>query len=337
MSGVPWDASYHDGTAPWDIGRPQPAIVRVASEGGFAGAVLDPGCGTGENALYIASLGLSVLGVDVAETALAIAQAKAEDRGIEVEFAAADAFQLERLGRKFETVLDCGLFHTFDADERPRYVASLASVTEQDGTVYVLCFSDDGPDTGPHPISKDELRAAFNRSNGWNVTAIEPDRVQTRNDEDGAPAWFATVKRIWTAELVSPVAVPWLVTRCSSSLEMASARIADAARWVRSFGGHRDRSIRCATLAAFRPGCGSAPDRCRRRKRRAVRRARNSYAVTIASRPRRVARSATGPPPTRRLVAVEPLNVDVGGGGSLVPHRVRDRPGGQALRSEREP
>ena len=130
MTGLPWDASYHDGPAPWDIGQPQPAIVRLASEGGFAGAVLDAGCGTGENALHVASLGLSVLGVDVAETALAIARKKAADRGIEVEFAAADAFQLERLGRRFETVLDCGLFHTFDGDEQPRYVASLASVTE---------------------------------------------------------------------------------------------------------------------------------------------------------------------------------------------------------------
>src|SRR5436190_21073996 len=141
MTGLPWDASYQDGPAPWDVGQPQPAIVRVASEGGFAGAVLDAGCGTGENALHVASLGLSVLGVDVAETALAIARQKAEDRGIAVEFAAADAFQLERLGRRFETVLDCGLFHTFDRDERPGYVASLASVTEHDGTLFVLCFS----------------------------------------------------------------------------------------------------------------------------------------------------------------------------------------------------
>ena len=162
---------------PWDIGQPQPAIVRLASEGGFTGAVLDAGCGTGENALHVASLGLSVLGVDVAETALAIARAKADDRGIEVEFAAADAFELERLGRRFETVLDCGLFHTFDGEERPRYVASLASVTEHDGTLYVLCFSDDGPDIGPHPISQEELRAAFNPSTGWNVAAIEPDRL----------------------------------------------------------------------------------------------------------------------------------------------------------------
>jgi ubiquinone/menaquinone biosynthesis C-methylase UbiE len=196
MTGQPWDASYDDGPAPWDIGRPQPAIVRVASAGGFAGTVLDAGCGTGENALHLASLGLPVLGVDVAETALAIARAKADERGIEVEFAVADAFQLERLGRRFDTVLDCGLFHTFDSDERPRYVASLASVTKRGGTLYVLCFSDAGPDTGPHPVSEEQLRAAFDPGSGWNVTAIEPDRVQTRFHDDGAPAWFATITRL---------------------------------------------------------------------------------------------------------------------------------------------
>jgi hypothetical protein len=49
----------------------------------------------------------------------------------------------------------------------------------------------------PHPISQEELRSAFNPGSGWNVAAIEPDRVQTRfHDADGAPAWFATVKRI---------------------------------------------------------------------------------------------------------------------------------------------
>ena len=158
--------------------------------------MLDAGCGTGENALHVASLGLPVLGVDVAETALAIARAKAGDRGIEVEFAAADAFKLERLGRRFDTVLDCGLFHTFDGGERPGYVASLASVTRRDGTLYVLCFSDDGPGTGPHPVSQEDLRAAFTSRNGWNIAAIAPDRVQTRYHDDGAPAWFAAIKRI---------------------------------------------------------------------------------------------------------------------------------------------
>jgi SAM-dependent methyltransferase len=103
MTGLPWDASYRDGPAPWDIGRPQPAVARVAAEGGFVGAVLDAGCGSGENALHLGSLRLSVVGVDVAETALAIARETAGDRGIDVEFAACDAFQLQRLGLVFNT------------------------------------------------------------------------------------------------------------------------------------------------------------------------------------------------------------------------------------------
>jgi SAM-dependent methyltransferase len=197
MTGLPWDASYHDGPAPWDTGQPQPAIVRLASECGFAGPVLDAGCGTGENTLHVASLGLPVLGVDVAKTALAIARAKAAERGIEVEFAAADALQLKRLGRMFETVLDCGLFHTFDGSERPGYVASLASVTAHGGTLYVLCFSDEGLDTGPHPVSQEELRSAFSPGDGWSIAAIKADRVQTRYHGDaGAPAWLVTITRI---------------------------------------------------------------------------------------------------------------------------------------------
>ncbi len=92
-------------------------------------------------------------------------------------------------------MLDCGLFHTFNGDERPEYLASLRSVTEPNGTLHVLCFSDIGPDIGPHPISQEDLLAAFNAGNGWSVTAIQPDRIQTRYSDDGAPAWLATVKR----------------------------------------------------------------------------------------------------------------------------------------------
>jgi SAM-dependent methyltransferase len=197
MAGRPWDASYHDGPAPWDIGGAQPAIVRIAARGEIAGPVLDAGCGSGENALHLASMGLSVLGVDVAETALALARQKAADRGLDVEFAAADALHLERLQRTFRTVLDCGLFHAFDTEERAAYAASLGSVTDLGGTLYVLCFSDEGPDTGPHPVSRDDLHAAFNPRGGWRVVAIEADRVGTRfHGDTGASAWLATITRI---------------------------------------------------------------------------------------------------------------------------------------------
>ncbi|OKJ99000.1 SAM-dependent methyltransferase [Amycolatopsis sp. CB00013] len=189
MTGLPWDASYLEGPAPWDFGGPQPAVVRAA--GSFTGTVLDAGCGSGENALHLASRGLPVLGVDVAETALAIARRRASQLGLDAEFLTADALHLERLGRRFDTVLDCGLFHAFDADERVAYVKSLEAVTK--GTLYILCFSD-GENAGPHPVKREALTKPFGA--GWRVKAIVEERVRTRfHDEAGAPAWFATIER----------------------------------------------------------------------------------------------------------------------------------------------
>jgi SAM-dependent methyltransferase len=196
QAGQPLDASYRHGPAPWDLGRPQPAVLRLAGEGAFAGAVLDAGCGTGENALHIASLGLSVVGVDAAETAVSMAREKAVRRGADVEFMVGDARHLDRLGRVFETVLDCGLFHMLEGDERREYAASLASVTSRGGHVYVLCFSDAEPDNaGPHPVSQEDLRAAFEGSGAWTVASIDPDRLEARFAPQGLPAWLAKIER----------------------------------------------------------------------------------------------------------------------------------------------
>ncbi len=65
-----FEAAYQDGSAPRDVGGPQPDIVRLAEEGEIVGDVLDAGCGTGENALYLAALGRRVMGVDAAPSAI---------------------------------------------------------------------------------------------------------------------------------------------------------------------------------------------------------------------------------------------------------------------------
>jgi len=157
--------------------------------------VLDAGCGTGENTLHLAALGLPVLGTDVAATALALAGQKAAQRGLAAEFLVADALHLESLGRTFRTVLDSGLFHTFDRREQSRYARSLASATRTGGTLYLLAFSDAGPDQGPHPVSPADLRKAFSAEAGWRTATIVPDRLQTRFHPHGAAAWLACVER----------------------------------------------------------------------------------------------------------------------------------------------
>jgi SAM-dependent methyltransferase len=194
-----WDSIYSgDELPPWDIGRPQPAFVRLAESGAFTGRVLDAGCGTGEHALLAAAVGADATGVDLAAHAIAKAREKAADRGLTVRFEVGDALDLGRLGATYNAGIDSGLFHTFDDEGRVRYVASLASVMEPGGTCYLMCFSENQPgDFGPRRVTQAELRAAF--SDGWNVTDIVPAvfDVNRRPEFAGttAQAWLATITR----------------------------------------------------------------------------------------------------------------------------------------------
>src|SRR5436190_12210892 len=114
MTGGSWDEAYQQNAAPWDIGRPQPAIVRIAEWGGLIEPVLDSGCGSGEHALLAASMGLEVKGVDISQTAVEHARAKARQRGLSAEFIVGDVMALDEIDRlepPFRTVIDTGCFH----------------------------------------------------------------------------------------------------------------------------------------------------------------------------------------------------------------------------------
>jgi SAM-dependent methyltransferase len=110
--------------------------------------VLDAGCGTGENALHVASLGLPVLGIDAAETALAIARAKADDRGIEGELAAAAiaALFISVNGvRRSGTSERTRQYATWRLD---RYRFGVRRACQRSGTPAVLTLRSRAPDSG---------------------------------------------------------------------------------------------------------------------------------------------------------------------------------------------
>ena len=184
--------SAYLGTPPWDIGRPQPAIVRLAETGQITGSVLDVGCGTGENVLYLAEHGYAAAGVDGAPTAINKARAKAKRRGLNASFEVADALNLPTPERQFDTLIDSGLFHVFSDDERPRFRESLGRVVRSGGTYFLMCFSDHQPgDWGPRRVTQAEIRAVF--GDGWRVNSIEPSVFETNVGE--AQAWLATISR----------------------------------------------------------------------------------------------------------------------------------------------
>ncbi len=199
MTGGSWDEAYQHENTPWDIGRPQPAIVRIAEWGGFVEPVLDSGCGSGENALLAASMGLEVKGVDLSRTAIERARGKARQRGLSVEFIVGDVLaldQIERLEPPFWTIIDTGCFHTFVNADRPLYASSLAAVTETGAVLHLLCFSEDTPGTdGPRRVTQGEIFATF--SGDWQVDTIEPETFSVSNLWSGpAPsAWLARIVR----------------------------------------------------------------------------------------------------------------------------------------------
>jgi cyclopropane fatty-acyl-phospholipid synthase-like methyltransferase len=187
------------GHAPWDIGKPQQVFLDLADR--ITGSILDAGCGTGDNALFFASRGHKVTGIDFLEEPIQRAKRKAAERGLSATFLVMDALALKDLPEVFDSVIDSGLFHVFSDEDRRRYVKGLASVLRPGGRSFLLCFSDEEPGTqGPRRVSKKELHDAF--AQGWVIESIEPSRYEVRPDlkdltfsEGGPRAWFAVIRR----------------------------------------------------------------------------------------------------------------------------------------------
>jgi cyclopropane fatty-acyl-phospholipid synthase-like methyltransferase len=191
-----WNRTYLDEWAPWDIGRPQQAFVDLEVAGEIGPPVLDSGCGTGEHALLFASREIEVVGIDISTTAIERARSKAAERGLETTFLVGDVLSLDQLDRRFRTVVDCGVFHLFEDDDRARYVMSLSSVLEDGGVLHLMCFSEHTPGVqGPRRVTQEEILSAF--ADGWDIERIEPSILEVKEHWAPEPAktWLARIVR----------------------------------------------------------------------------------------------------------------------------------------------
>ena len=187
-----FNESYR-GSPPWDIGRPQPEFVKLAENGEILGRVLDVGCGTGENAIFLSQFGTEVWGIDSASLAIEKAKLKAQERRARVRFLVGNAFRLDELGTKFDTVVDCGLFHIFSDQERVLFTKSLRSAMEIHGTYFMLAFSTKEPTNwgGPRRLSEEEIRDVFRQ--GWKINYVKDCRIETNLHPEGGKGLLSSI------------------------------------------------------------------------------------------------------------------------------------------------
>lgn len=183
---------YYLRRPPWDTGISPPELLEFIA-GKTPGRALDLGCGTGTNAITLASSGWQTVGVDFVAKAVHRARRKAQAAGVQVDFYTADVTRLpEKIlppdpasgarRPRFDLVLDIGCFHGLDAPGKRRYLDQLPRLLAPGGTFLLYGFV--------HP---EEARAIG--INPSDLIAIE-DRLDCIRRQDGfdrgraASAWM---------------------------------------------------------------------------------------------------------------------------------------------------
>ena len=217
---------YGKSEVPWDLfGRPQPVVRAAAKAGAFGAsgtAILDCGCGAGDNANWLAARGYAVLGFDFSTSAVATARSRSVSAatasaiaaaGGAVEFATASAVDLgaaERLRARarelggFAVVLDSALLHCLDDGAQQTYIDGLRPLVRAGGTLFVGCFSDANPDpwANPRRMSEAQLRGLLSEARGWRVSELREawyERPAGRSESSGGAwtmAWWCVAERL---------------------------------------------------------------------------------------------------------------------------------------------
>ena len=165
---------------PWDIGAPQPIVVEWEAAGRFRGHVLDAGCGTGDNAVFLASRGFRVTAVDIAPTAIETARG----RGDGVDWVVGDSAAFTG---QFDTVLASALIHCVPAEQRPGLAGALRNAAVDGALLNLTSLAVEG---SPFDMTETELRTALEDS-GWEITRFDRDVISLTGvyDMPQLPVW----------------------------------------------------------------------------------------------------------------------------------------------------
>ena len=137
--------AYRKGIPPWDIGKPDFNLVHTVTTAPIAPCkALEIGCGTGDNAIWLAQHGFEVTGIDISEIAIGKAKEKAAQANARCTFAVRNILHEPVGGAPFGFVFDRGCFHTVDpAGERETFAEQVSRYLAEHGLWLSLIGSAD--------------------------------------------------------------------------------------------------------------------------------------------------------------------------------------------------
>ena len=195
-----WDLPYQiEGQAIWDTGHASSELKRIIESGQIKPCrVLELGCGTGSDAIYLASQGFDVTAIDISPTALDIAEKKARNAGMKVNWLLADILHPPQFLKPFDFVYDRGCYHEVRQHHAGEYVAALESVTRAGSKILILA-GNANKDTywrfeGPPRVREQHIRHDF--ADGFRLVHLREFRFDAAPPEHaGALAWSILLER----------------------------------------------------------------------------------------------------------------------------------------------
>ncbi len=190
-----WDSEYRrPEPALWDIGRPADELQRVIEGGKIARCrAVDMCCGSGTDAIYLASKGFDVTAIDVAPTALGLAMEKARKANVSVHWKVADILAPPEL-KPFDFIYDRGCYHVVRDQNLSAYIEAVRRFSHP-GTQFLLLATRRGEQPGGEGsgVTEEELRVDF--LSLFDVEWLRQIILESNLSSGGPPGWSALMKR----------------------------------------------------------------------------------------------------------------------------------------------
>ncbi|MFC7625394.1 class I SAM-dependent methyltransferase [Microlunatus sp. GCM10028923] len=180
---------------PWDWQAPHPHLIRWAGErklGGTGRSAVVVGCGYGDDAAFVASLGFRTTGFDYVADAIEGARSRYPDVGLDLRVA--DVFDLPpEWAGAFDLVVESMTVQSIPREQRADATAAIARLVAPGGTILVIASAledavrEPGP---PWPLD----RADVDRFGEHGLEPVMITRWERPDRPDLSP-WLAEFRR----------------------------------------------------------------------------------------------------------------------------------------------